>query len=93
MEYKIGIAGLGLIGASLAKAIKKNTDCTVLGLDIDAQTLDAALQDGSIDGELLDFSELDILIVALFPGATIEFVQEHIGQLRKGCIVMDICGV
>ncbi len=93
MEYKIGIAGLGLIGASLAKTIKKNTDCTVLGLDIDAQTLDAALQDGSIDGELLDFSELDILIVALFPGATIEFVQEHIGQLRKGCIVIDICGV
>ena len=34
MNQKIGIVGLGLIGASLAKAIKQNTECTVYGLDI-----------------------------------------------------------
>ena len=35
MNQKVGIVGLGLIGASLAKALSHRTDCTVYGLDID----------------------------------------------------------
>lgn len=93
MEQKIGIVGLGLIGASLAKAIKKNTDCEVYGLDIDAQTMESAIAEKSIDAKLADYSQLDILIVALFPKATVDFIKEHVSELKPGCIVMDICGV
>lgn len=35
----IGIVGLGLIGGSLARTIKVHTDFTVLGQDIDPQTM------------------------------------------------------
>ena len=35
----IGIIGLGLIGGSFVKAIKYNTDSTVLGYDKDAGVL------------------------------------------------------
>lgn len=93
MNQKIGIVGLGLIGASLAKAIKQNTECTVYGLDIDGETMKSALADHSIDGELNDFGQLDLLIVALFPKVTVEFILEHIDQMKPGSIIMDICGV
>ena len=66
MKQNIGIVGLGLIGASLAMAIKQNTEHNVYGLDINEQTMHRALEEGSIDGVLEDYSALDLLIVALF---------------------------
>ena len=46
---KIGIVGLGLMGASLAKALKRYTDHTVLGLDLDPEVRASAKQDGAVD--------------------------------------------
>ena len=93
MKQKIGIVGLGLIGASLAMAIKQNTEHAVYGLDINEQTMHRALEEGSIDGVLEDYGELDLLIVALFPQAAVELILERVGQMKPGSIVMDICGV
>ena len=39
---KIGITGLGLIGGSMAKAIKETKEHTVYGYDTDESTLLAA---------------------------------------------------
>ena len=39
---QIAIIGLGLIGGSLAKALKENTEHTVIGFDRDVFTLPAA---------------------------------------------------
>ena len=93
MNQKVGIVGLGLIGASLAKALSHRTDCTVYGLDIDRSTVEMALAEGTIAAELTDLEQLDVLIVALFPQTTVEYIQENVEKLRKGCLVMDICGV
>ena len=85
----IGVVGLGLIGGSLAKAIKYNTLNTVLGRDIDLNvTLKAKLL-GAIDGDLTDekLSECDIIITGLYPQSTIDFV------IKKNAIVIDTCGV
>ena len=48
---KIAIVGLGLIGGSLAKSIKKNTGHDVFGLDINKETIKEALAQEAIDGE------------------------------------------
>ena len=92
MGMKIGIVGLGLIGASLAKAIEENTEHTVYGFDIDEETMHRALEEHCIDGALEDYSQLDLLIVALFPNAAIDLIRQKVEQLKEGCIVMDICG-
>lgn len=42
----ITIAGLGLIGGSLAYALRENTDCIVSGIDSDPHTLMDALERG-----------------------------------------------
>ena len=40
----ITVVGLGLIGGSLCKAIKKHTNHTVYGVDIDRETIDKRLR-------------------------------------------------
>ena len=36
----IGIVGLGLIGGSMAKSIKKRTGHSVYGIDLDGETME-----------------------------------------------------
>ncbi len=89
----IGIVGLGLIGGSMAKAIKARTDCKVYGCDINEETMVQAKACGAIDGELTELSQLDLLVVALFPQAALDYVKEHCGEMKQGSIICDICGV
>ncbi len=92
---KIGIVGLGLIGGSLAKALKYNTEHTVLGTDTDRDVLLKAKLLGAVDEELCeqDLAQCDLLIVALYPQDTLDFVQQNAAKFKKGAIVMDCCGV
>ena len=91
----VGIVGLGLIGGSIAKAIKDNTDCKVLGRDISEQVMYKARLLGVIDGELEDelLSECDLVIVAIYPGDTVDYVISRAGFFKRGGIVLDCCGI
>lgn len=92
---KICIVGLGLIGGSLAKAIKKNTHESCFGIDIDRGTIAGALAQEAIDGEMTidDLAGCDVVIVGLHPEATIKFITENAGKFKKCGIVLDTCGV
>lgn len=92
---KIGIVGLGLIGGSLAKALKFHTDHTVLGWNRTAEVALKAKLLGAIDGDLTDeeIADCDLLICALYPQMTIDFVLKYAPTLKKGAIVLDACGV
>lgn len=92
---KIGIVGLGLIGGSLAKALKFHTDHTVLGWNRTAEVVLKAKLLGAIDGELTDtqIADCDMLICALYPQLTVDFVLKYAPTLKKGAIVLDACGV
>ena len=92
---KICIVGLGLIGGSLAKAIKKNTHESCFGIDIDRGTIAGALAQEAIDGEMAidDLAGCDVVIVGLHPEATIKFITENAGKFKKGGIFLDTCGV
>ncbi len=89
------VAGLGLIGGSMAKAIKKYTDCRVLGWNRTRSVAEAALQEGAIDAiaEDADFASCDLLIPALFPAATVDFLKARIPQMKAGAAVVDLVGV
>lgn len=92
---KIGIIGLGLIGGSISKAIKENTNHVVIGYDIDPTVVHRALLLNAIDMPLSDedLSQCDVVIVALYPEAAINYVEKHAALFQKGAIVMDACGV
>ncbi|MBR2473520.1 MAG: prephenate dehydrogenase/arogenate dehydrogenase family protein [Clostridia bacterium] len=90
----VGIAGLGLIGGSFAKAYKQNSDKRVLGMDINDSTVGFAQLSGAIDGVLDDItvSECDVIFIALYPFATIEYMKRIAPLLTKKQIVIDLCG-
>lgn len=91
----VAIVGLGLIGGSLAKSIKSRTAHTVLGADLDRETMTLARMSGAIDGPLTDenLPSCDLVLIALRPEATVCWVEEHGGQISERAIVVDMCGV
>ena len=91
----IGVVGLGLIGGSLAKAIKANTDHTVWGTDKQTPVIYKAKLLDVIDAELKeeDLARCDIVILAIYPRDTLAFLEQNAGRFKKGCVVVDCCGV
>ncbi len=89
------VAGLGLMGGSMAKALKKYTDCRVLGWNRSRQISEAALQEGAIDdiADPAHFESCDILIPALYPEATVHFLQEKIPVMKRDSVIVDLVGV
>lgn len=92
---KIAIVGLGLIGGSLAKAIKKNTNHTCYALDIDKKNILSAISQEAIDGEITaeELSCCDVTMVCLYPQATVKFITENAKNFKKNSIVIDSCGI
>lgn len=92
---KIAIVGLGLIGGSLAKAIKKNTSHYVIGIDINSDVLSFAHSVNSIDeiGNVSSLKEADITIICLYPNAVVQYVVENRENFKKNSIVTDAAGV
>lgn len=92
---KVAIIGLGLIGGSLAKTIKKHTDDFVIGFNRSPAVCEFALECGAIDkiGKTSDLSEADLTIVCIYPDATINYISEHIADFKKGSVVIDACGI
>ncbi|MFR2095128.1 prephenate dehydrogenase [Eubacterium sp.] len=93
---KVLICGLGLIGASLAKTLKKNTTHTVLGWNRTPSVTEKALRDGVIDrtGDIDELmSDADITFVNFYPNAIVPFILEHKNSFKKDSIVTDSCGI
>ena len=92
---KVGIVGLGLIGGSMAKAVKSRTAHTVYGIDLDSETMSLARMSGAIDAPLTDetLPQCDLVMVAIRPGAAIRWVEEHAHLIAKSAILVDLCGV
>ncbi|AVQ97153.1 prephenate dehydrogenase [Ethanoligenens harbinense] len=90
---RAGVAGLGLIGGSLALALRQ-AGLSVTGYDIDTATVRAAntadIAASTTPDALFD---TDILFIALYPDATIDFVRTHAARIKQGGLVVDCCGI
>ena len=91
----IGIVGLGLIGGSLAKSAKKNTEFKVFGYDLNSDVVKNAIEDKVLDGELTQkqLSSCDYVFIPLYPDAVIDYVQNNSGFFKDGAVVIDCAGV
>lgn len=91
----IAVVGLGLIGGSLCKSLKKHTFHHIMGIDSDKETIKKALEQKAIDEHINDdrLSEANLTIICLYPDAICEFVRKNAGKFKKGSIVTDTCGV
>ncbi|MBQ2942215.1 MAG: prephenate dehydrogenase [Clostridia bacterium] len=97
VSKKILIVGLGLLGGSYARVLKR------FGFHISAITkeqssIDYALNEGMIDEGTthLDeriIGEADLVIFALYPHIFIEWIEKNQKLLKSGAIITDVTGV
>lgn len=92
---KIGIIGLGLMGASFAKTLKKIGDYKIYGLDISSQVMLKAEMLGIMDEPLTtsNANQLDMLIISLYPRGFSEIAEKFVPLLKDGAIITDFCGI
>lgn len=92
---KIAIVGLGLIGGSMAMSIRRHTDHTVFGLDIDPEVMLRAKAVEAIHDELTDelLPGCDVVLVCLFPQLCADWIAAHADAFGKGALVIDCAGV
>ena len=90
----VGILGLGLIGGSLARAYAKNGH-TVWAAEQNESILEFAMLAGVVHGKLdpETISQCDLLLPAVFTGASISWLKENAPYISSNALVIDCCGV
>ena len=91
------IVGLGLMGGSYAKALKR-LGYHVAALDRDEDSIAYALQEhiiseGAAGTDERIIREADAIIFALYPGIFPDWVQEHQDLFKPGAFMTDVTGV
>ena len=97
VSKKILIVGLGLLGGSYAKALKR------FGFHISTITLEQSAIDYAIKENIIDegsvsldermIGEADLVIFALYPHVFVEWIEKNQGLLKSGALITDVTGV
>ena len=91
------IVGLGLLGGSYAKALKKQ-GFLVEAVTRSQSTIDYALEQGIIDGgaafpdpEII--GRADFVVLAMYPQTLLDWVKAHQQYFKPGALITDVTGV
>ena len=104
-DLNYALVGLGLMGGSIAKAIRDNVISepfckgNIFATDVNPAVLSSALSAAVIDkafgaedtDAMLEAS--DVVFVCLYPRTSLEFLINHKAAFKPGSIVSDISGV
>ena len=94
---KILIVGLGLLGGSYARALKR-FDLHVSAITKDQSSIDYAIKENIIDEGSTELDakiigEADLVIFALYPHVFIEWIEQNQALLKSGALITDVTGV
>lgn len=97
-DIHFGIIGLGLIGGSYAKALRKIGVKQITGVDIDRSTIEQALSDKIIDVGVLgndtaNLKEVDVIICSIYPSALIDFIKKNLCNFKEDVLLTDALGI
>jgi len=90
--HKVVIIGIGLIGGSFAKGIKRlYPKCSIAGSDASESNLTEALQMGLIDekAEGNTLAEADLVLVSIPVDAMVSELPKILDKVNDDCVVID----
>ena len=97
MEKRIAIVGLGLIGGSLAMALKGFEACRIVGVVRRQATAEYALSHGICDEVTRDtrsaLRQADVTVLCINPKDIVWFLEEYRDDFKPGSLVTDVCGI
>ena len=91
------IVGLGLLGGSYAKALKKQ-GFSVQAVTRSQSSIDYALEQGIIDGGAAfpdpeRIGNADFVVLAMYPQTMLDWVQANQHLFQSGALITDVTGV
>ncbi|HXN81034.1 MAG TPA: prephenate dehydrogenase/arogenate dehydrogenase family protein, partial [Myxococcales bacterium] len=94
---RIAIVGLGLIGGSLALALRRSwPDIWILGIDVDPRAREQALEERAADAtatlEHADFRESDTVVLCAPAQPLLDMLPGVAARMRPGALLTDVCG-
>ena len=97
VSKKFLIVGLGLLGGSYARALKR-CGFKVSAITKEQSSIDYALQEGIIDEGSTEIDEKiigesDIVIFALYPHVFLEWIENNQRFFKPGTLITDVTGV
>lgn len=97
VSMKILIVGLGLLGGSYARGLKR-FGFRISAITKEQKDIDYALREGIIDEGTTELDErligeADLVVFALYPHIFVEWIREYQGLLKSGALLTDVTGV
>ena len=93
----VTVIGLGLIGGSVCRAIKKSDAAgEVVGIDSDEEVLKFAVDNGIVDkgsSGLENIIDSELVVIATYVDKITETVEKILPGLKKGCVITDVGSV
>lgn len=91
------IVGLGLLGGSYARALKR-FGFHISAITKDQSSIDYAIREGMIDEGSTELDEriigkADFVIFALYPHVFVEWIEQNQHLLKSGALITDVTGV
>ena len=97
VSKKILRVGLGLLGGSYAKVLKR-FGFHISAITLEQSSIDYALKENIIDEGSTELDEkiigeADLVIFALYPHVFVEWIEKNQGLLKSGALITDVTGV
>jgi len=97
VSKKILIVGLGLLGGSYARVLKR-FGFTVNAITLEQSSIDYALKEGMIDEGSTQVDprlvgEADLVIFALYPHVFVQWIEQNQHLLKSCALITDVTGV
>lgn len=96
-KSNIVIVGLGLIGGSYAKALKR-MGYHVAAIDTNRDSIDYAIEEeiidvGSTEADEDILAKADCIILALYPSIIVDWVKNNQSKFKSGIRITDVTGI
>lgn len=97
VSKRILIVGLGLLGGSYAKVLKR-FGFHISAITLEQSSIDYALKENIIDEGSTELDErmigeADLVIFALYPHVFVEWIEQNQGLFKSGALITDVTGV
>ena len=96
-KFKIAVIGLGLIGGSMAYALRGFRKAEIVGCDRNARVREAALKEKAVSVVYEDAAEAvknaDLVIFCTYPESVPALVEHCKNSWKPGAVITEVCGV
>lgn len=97
ISKRILIVGLGLLGGSYARVLKRFgfhiSAITLEQSDIDYALREKLIDEGSTELDEAMIGNADLVIFALYPHVFVEWIEKNQSLLKSGALITDVTGV